>query len=202
MKRIVIAGAAGAVVLFVWSILSTTVIPWHRIGKLPSEAAITQSFRAAHVERGVYWIPGTDHSVDTGALTGHEADALTNEWKSAYKKGPIALVVYRPKGASPLGITRYVGGFVLNFFLAVTAAILLTMAAPSLPGLPGRIGFVILLGIFTVFGSTLMDWNWMNYPIKFTLGVAGETLVGAVLLGLTLAFLVSPDWELQEEDQE
>jgi len=47
-----------------------------------------------------------------------------------------------------------------------------------------------------------MDWNWMNYPIKFTLGVAGETLVGAVLLGLTLAFLVSPDWELAEEDQE
>ncbi len=104
MKRIVIAGAAGAVVLFVWSTLSTMVIPWHRIGKLPSETAIAQSFRVAQVDRGVYWIPGKDHSIDTGALTGHEADALTNEWKSAYKNGPIALVVYRPKGASPLGI--------------------------------------------------------------------------------------------------
>ena len=200
MKRIVIAGAAGAVVLFVWSLLSTTVIPWHRIGKMPSETAIAQSFRTAQVERGVYWIPGKDHSIDTGALTGHEADALAAAWKSAYKKGPIALVVYQPKGGSPLGIMRYVGALVLDFFVAVTAAILLTMAAPSLPGLPGRLGFVMLLGIFTVFGSTFMDWTWMNYPMKFTLGIAGETMVGAVLLGLTLAFLVSSDWELEEEE--
>ena len=198
MKRIAIAGTAGAVVLFVWSLLSTMVIPWHRIGKLPSETAIAQSFRVAQVERGVYWIPGKDPSIDTGALTGHEADALESAWKSAYKKGPIALVVYQPKGGSPMGIMRYVGGFVLDFFVAVTAAILLTMAAPSLPGLPGRVGFVMLLGVFTVFGSTLMDWTWMNYPMKFTLGIAGETMVGAVLLGLTLAVLVSSDWEMEE----
>ena len=63
MKRILIAGVAGAIVLFVWSSISWMIIPWHRMEKLPAEASIAQSFRDANVERGMYWLPGKDLSI-------------------------------------------------------------------------------------------------------------------------------------------
>ena len=42
MKRIAIAGLAGAVVLFVWSSISWMLIPWHVMEKLPGEEGIRQ----------------------------------------------------------------------------------------------------------------------------------------------------------------
>ncbi len=199
MKRILIAAVAGAIVLFVWSSISWMLIPWHLMGKLPGEASIAQSFRDANVEKGMYWLPGMDLSIDESALTGVEKTAMDEAWKKAYKDGPIALVAYQPDGSSPLGIGRFVRGFFLDFFVAVVAAVLLMLAAPALPGLPGRVVFVVLLGLYTVLGANLMNWNWMNYPLKFTMEVAGDTLVASALLGVTLAVLVRPDSELGDD---
>ncbi len=199
MKRILIAGVAGAIVLFVWSSISWMIIPWHRMGKLPAEASIAQSFRDANIEKGVYWLPGIDMSIDESALTGAEKTAMEDAWKDAHKQGPIVLVAYQPDGSSPLGIMKFVTGFVLDFFVATTAAVLLMLAAPALPGLPGRVIFVVLLGLYTVFGANLMNWNWMNYPLKFTLEIAGDTLVASALLGVTLAVLVRPGSESEDD---
>lgn len=199
MKRILIAGVAGAIVLFVWSSISWMVIPWHRMEKLPAEASIAQSFRSANVERGMYWLPAIDSSIDEAALTGAEKTARDKAWQEAYKQGPIALIAYRPDGSSPLGIMKFITGFVLDFFVAAVAAILLMLAAPSLPGLPGRVVFVVLLGVYTVFGANLMNWNWMNYPLKFTLELAGDTLITSALLGVTLAVLVRPGSETGDD---
>ena len=140
MKRILIAGVAGAIVLFVWSSISWMIIPWHRMGKLPAEASIAQSFRDANIEKGVYWLPGIDMSIDESALTGAEKTAIEDAWQDAHKQGPIVFVAYQPDGSSPLGIMKFVTGFVLDFFVATTAAVLLMLAAPALPGLPGLRG--------------------------------------------------------------
>ncbi len=203
MKRILIAAAAGAIVLFVWSSISWMLIPWHRMEKLPAEASIAQSFRDANVEKGMYWLPSSmDLSIDKSALTGAEMTAMKEAYNAAYKKGPIALVAYEPDGSSPLGIPKFVIGFVLDFFVASVAAVLLMLAAPALPGFPGRVIFVVLLGLYTVFGAILMNWNWMNYPLKFTLEVAGDTLLASALLGVTLAVLVRPDSEMDDIEYE
>ncbi len=192
MKRIAIAGLAGAVVLFVWSSISWMVIPWHRMDKLPGEEGIRQTLKLTQAERGVYWIPGEDLSIDKSALTGAETDAMKEAMNQAHRDGPIAMVVYDPDGSSPLGIMTFITGFILDFLVASAAAVLLTMAAPALPGLHGRVIFVVLLGVYTAIGTHLMNWNWMNYPLKFSLEMAGDTLVASVLLGLTLGVLVRP----------
>ncbi len=196
MKRILIAAAAGAIVLFVWSSISWMIIPWHLMGKLPAEASIAQSFRDANIEKGVYWLPGIDMSIDESVLTGAEKTAIEDAWQDAHRQGPIVLVAYQPDGSSPLGIPKFVVGFVLDFFVASVAAVLLMLAAPALPGFPGRVMFVVLLGLYTVFGTNLMNWNWMNYPLKFSLEVAADALVASALLGVTLAVLVKPDSEM------
>lgn len=199
MKRILIAGVAGAIVLFVWSSISRMVIPWHRMEKLPAEASIAQAFRDANVEKGLYWLPGMDLSIDVSALTGKEKTAREEAWQEAYRQGPIALVAYRPDGESPLGIWKFAMGFILDFCVASVAAVLLMLAAPALPGLPGRVIFVVLLGVYTVFGANLMNWNWMNFPLKFTLELAGDTMIASALLGVTLAVLVRPGSEMDDD---
>ncbi len=191
MKRIVIAGVAGAVVLFIWSSISWMLIPWHLMDKLPGEEGIRQTLKLTQAERGVYWIPGEDLSIDKSALTGAETDAMKEAMNQAHRDGPIAMVVYDPKGGSPRFWT-VVTGLLLNFLVATTAAVLLTLAAPALPGLHGRVIFVVLLGVYTAIGTHLMNWNWMNYPLKFSLEMAGDTLVASVLLGVTLGVLVRP----------
>ena len=192
MKRLAIAGAAGAVVLFIWSSISWTLIPWHLMDKFPGEMGIRQTLKLTQAERGVYWIPGEDLSIDKSALTGAQNDAITDAWKKAHRDGPIAMVVYDPDGSSPLGIMTFITGFILDFLVASVAAVLLTLAAPALPGLHGRVIFVVLLGVYTAIGTHLMNWNWMHYPLKFSLEMAGDTLVASVLLGVTLGVLVRP----------
>ncbi len=86
----------------------------------------------------------------------------------------------------------FIIGFILDFLVATAAAVLLMLASPALPGLPGRVFFVVLLGVYTAIGTHLMNWNWMNYPLKFSLEMAGDTLVASVLLGVTLGVLVRP----------
>ena len=196
MKRILIAGGAGAIVLFVWSSISWMLIPWHVMGKLPAEASIAQSFRDADIAKGVYWMPAIDPTIDMDALTGTEKKAMQDAWSQAYKDGPIAMIAYDPEGTSPLGIPMFVKGLILDFLVASVAAVLLMLAAPALPGFPGRVMFVVLLGLYTVFGTNLMNWNWMNYPLKFSLEVAADALVASALLGVTLAVLVKPDSEM------
>ncbi len=191
MKRIAIAGLAGAVVLFIWSTISWTLIPWHRMDKLPGEEGIRQTLKLTEAERGVYWIPGVDYSIDKAQLTGAEKDAMTDARKQADRDGPIAMVVYKPGGSLPMWWT-FVKGFILDFLVATAAAVLLMIASPALPGLPGRIMFVVLLGVYTVFGTNLMNWNWMNFPLKFSLEMAGDTLMASVMLGVTLGVLVRP----------
>ncbi len=192
MKRIVIAGVAGAVVLFIWSSISWMLIPWHLMNKLPGEEGIRQTLKLTQAERGVYWIPGEDLSIDRSALTGAEVDAMKEAKKQAEKEGPTALVVYDPDGSSPLGIMTFITGFILDFLVASVAAVLLTLAAPALPGLHGRVIFVVLLGVYTAIGTHLMNWNWMNYPMRFSLEMAADTLLASVLLGVTLGVLVRP----------
>ena len=200
MKRLAIAGLAGAVVLFIWSSISWTLIPWHTMDKFPGEEGIRQTFKLTKAQRGVYLIPGEDRSIDKSALTGAELDAMKEARKRAEKDGPIALVVYDPKGGSPQGFGTIVIGFFLNFMVATTAAVLLMLAAPALPGLPGRVIFVVLLGVYTAIGTHLMSWNWLNYPLKFSLEMAGDTLLASLLLGVTLGLLVKPGMQDSGDD--
>ena len=192
MKRIAIAGLAGAVVLFIWSSISWMLIPWHLMDKLPGEEGIRQTLKLTQAERGVYEIPGKDRSIDKSALTGAQNKAMTDAWKKAHRDGPIAMVVYDPDGSSPLGIKTFFIGFILDFMVATAAAVLLMLAAPALPGLHGRVIFVVLLGVYTAIGTHLMNWNWLNYPPKFSLEMVGDTLLASVLLGVTLGLLVRP----------
>jgi hypothetical protein len=191
MLRIIIAAIVGGLILFVWSFVSWVYIPWHMINGLPNEQIVKRALVDSGTESGIYSLPGIDHK--THATLSEEAKkAAQDAWEAKYKEGPVALIVYRSDGMNPWSPVTMGIGFVIEVLVAAVAAILLSMAAPALPGYMKRVGFVVMLGVFVIFAATLMDWNWMHYPAGFTVGVAADGIVGAFLLGLLLAAIIRP----------
>ncbi len=197
MKRIVIAGVAGGLVLFIWSLVSWVYIPWHQLEKMPGEAQVAQAMRDAEIPSGAYHLPGM---VDDPALTDDEKTANEEVFTAAHKEGPVATIMYKSGGSSPMGIMTMIMAFILDIVAAGVAAAILTMAAPALGGFVGRVLFVLMLGAYVAVGNNLMDWNWMHYPLKFSLQMAGDTLVASLLLGVTLAIIVNPEAGGADED--
>jgi hypothetical protein len=185
MKRIGIAAVAGGVVLFIWAFVSEMYIPWHETGTLPDQGAVTAALSDTGTTSGIYEFPGTAE----GEAGEPEAEADGPE--------PAGLLMYSAGGGVPFVIERIIG-LVLEVLVAAVAACLLTMAVPALPGFAGRLGFVVLLGVFMIVGADLMHWNSMHYPFRFTLEAAADSLVAALLLGIVLAIIIKPYTDLGE----
>lgn len=190
MKRIVIAAVIGGVVLFAWGFVSWVVLPWHRMEKLPEQARIAQVMRDAKVPSGAYHLPWMDEDPNATA----EQKAQEKEaFDAAHEEGPIALIMYKAEGSSPMGIMSLVVGLVLDIVVAGIAAVLVAMAGPALGGFLGRVIFVLVLGLYVAVGTNLMNWNFMEYPFKFSVQMAADTMVASLLLGIVLAILIRPD---------
>ncbi len=185
--RVAIAGLAGAVILFAWGYISWTLLPWHKPQSLPAEQRILDTLVAEGTATGVYWFPGMEHDPN---LTEEQETASNDAWMERHRQGPIGLMVVDSDGADPEAMLPYAVGFILYFAQAMVAAWLLALAAPRLKGYFGRVLFVLLLGVFVTLGSELINWNWMNYPLEFTLEMVADRLAGTLLMGLVLAAVV------------
>lgn len=185
MKRIAVASVIGGIVLFAWGMVSWMVIPWHQLQKLGGEQDVRDALRGTGAARGVYVVPGLDHGVE---LT-PEAEAA---WESAHEQGPLAMIVFDPQGGAPMPVSMMISGLVIDIIVALAAAVLLSLAAPALPKLVSRVLFVVLLGVFSTVGTDLPNWNWMHYPLRFTVEMALDRIAASVLLGIVLAVIVKP----------
>ena len=191
MKRVLIAGLVGGVAVYIWSFVSWTFIPWHMMQAFPQQEQVAQTLRATGAEDGVYMVPGMDHA-EMAQLSEEEREAREEARKEAHREGPVAVVMYESEGSSPAAIMSYVTGIALDLIVALVAAFLLSMAAPALPGMGQRILFVLLIGVYTLFGTHLMNWNWMHYPFRFSLELGADTLVSALIMAIPLAILINP----------
>ena len=192
MLRIGIAAVVGGIVLFVWASISWTVIPWHMPYGIPGQDGVAQALLETGAGSGIYWLPSTDRATHA-MLSPEERKEAENASMEQSREGPAAVILYKPSGVRPYWITMVIG-FVLEVLVAAVAAFLLSMAAPALPGFMKRVGFVVLLSVFMIFGANLMNWNYMLYPFRFTLEMALDGLVAALLLGIVLAIIIRPSY--------
>ncbi len=190
MWRIGLAALLGGAIMFGWGFVSWMYIPWHVMQTMPAENQIVQSMGTAGLTTGVYYYPNTPRASDDLAPEAMAAQLETAQDK--HREGPIMTVAYRAEGAEMMGVMTMVTGFIINLVTALVAAIMLNMAAGSIGGYMGRLMFVTLLGVYAAFAVNLMDWNWAYAPMRFTLELAVDGVVGALLMGLVVAALVKP----------
>jgi hypothetical protein len=186
MARIITAAVAGAVVYFVWGMLAWMAVPLHTptIQALPTEQAIVDALKAQGLETGVYVTPFASDSAD---MSDPESEFMKN-----HNTGPIFSIYYQKEGAIPMNAGILGVGFLIDLLAAALAVCLLSSIGTCGRNYWCRVGFVAGLGIFVAIVGHLSYWNWMHFPLGYTVAFMVDVTVGWSLAGLVIAAIIRP----------
>jgi len=182
MKKILIGGIVGGIVVFAWGAVAHMVLPLGKMGirQMPNEDAVLGAMKQSIREPGLYFFPGMDMSREPSQ---EERQA----WTARYAAGPVGILIYHPQGETPVSPKQLSTQLATDIAAALIAAILLSQTGA---GFLGRVLFVALLGPFSWVTISVPHWNWYGFPSDFTTGEAIDQVVGWFLGGLALAAIV------------
>lgn len=182
MKRILIAGVLGGIVMFLWGAFCHMVLPISAmaIKNLPNETAIVPVLQREIQQPGLYFFPAMD-------LSGNPTAEQQQAWEAKYNAGPIGILVYQPTGYPPLS-ARQLGTELVSDILAAFVLVWVL----SLIGVTLSRGFVIagLFGAFAWLSISVSYWNWYGFPGFFILSEAVDQVIGWALAGLVVAAII------------
>ena len=183
MKRTILAGLVGGLILFVWSFLAWTKLPLHKptLHNISNEDVVIDVLRNNINMKGVYLFPGMPTSDDQATM-----DAYTKK----YMAGPLGMIIYDPQGTDPMMVGQFIGGLIIFILSAYMAAWFLSRSTAAASSYIARVSFCGMLGIFISFFAHLSTWNWMGYPMDYTTAMVADAITGWLLAGLGIAAIV------------
>jgi hypothetical protein len=187
--RIVLGSVLSAVVLFVYGMASWMALGIHidTMFPVPDAPAALALVQGQLPKSGVYVYPMIEPPSD--ASTEVKTKAM-EEMMALHRQGPIFSIFYSAEGAEMMGPEMLGRGFGINLACSLIAAILLWMAAPSLPRFLQRVFFVALLGAFAAIFRDVALYNWMIFPWPWTQAMITDVVVSWVLGGVILGAIV------------
>jgi hypothetical protein len=190
MKKILIGGIVGGVVLFIWSARAWTVLPIHKssIHSIANEDAVIGALKGNIGAKGVYLFPAMPGSA--GDMPTESAPGATELAARKMQQGPVGLIVYDPHGMDPFMASQFIVGLILDLIAAFLAAWLLSRSTAMASPYMARVMFCGVLGIFVSFVSWLPGWNWMGYPMDYTTAMVADSIFGWLIAGLAIAGFV------------
>jgi hypothetical protein len=190
MKKVIIGGILGAVIIFIWSFIAWGVVPLHdsTMRNIANEDSLITLMRSTMDAKTVYVFPGMPAKVP--GTTSEQKEAAMKEWEQKYAKGPTGMIFYDPKGSSPMMPGQMVVGFIICFLSTALAGWLLARSTAIASGYMARVMYCGVLGIFISLVAHLTNWNWMGYPLDFTIAMMVDTIIGWILAGLGIAAVV------------
>jgi len=126
MKRILIGGIVGGIVLFLWGWVAHMLLPIGDMGlkTIPNEEAVLAAMKDSIHDPGLYFFPGID-------MSRKPTDEEWNAWKARYKAGPDGLLLYHPQGEEPISPKQLITQLITNIVSALIAAFLLSQAVAA-----------------------------------------------------------------------
>lgn len=179
-RQVVLAGLLAGATAFAAGVAWHLLLDGGRRGvrALPDETTLLTGLARDLPEAGFYVYPG--------------ADADPERMAEAYRRLPHGILVYTPP-REPFDFARRLAvQCASDLACGWIAAVLLSVAAPSLPGFLARVLFVVLLGAFATLAVDVPYWNWYGFPTEYLLGQLLDGLLGWGLAGLVLARLLRP----------
>jgi hypothetical protein len=179
MMRILLAGLAGAVAMFVWTAIAHMATPLGAVGfsQMPNEPAVLHTMNdSIGTKGGLYFFPW----VDIGDPKAMEKSRVLE------KTNPSGLLLYRGPGQgmdsdmTPMLIRE----FLKQFVQALIAAWIVSMIAV---GFVTRIGVVTAIGVSASIATNVSYWNWYGFPLDFTMAAIVIEVVSAVVAGTAIA---------------
>jgi hypothetical protein len=187
-NRILLAGILGGIALFAWESVSHMLTPLGDAGiqglsnEQPVLAALKENIKAG----GFYFFPAPQIKPGMTKEQQHQAmQVAMDKWST----GPSGILIFHPSGAESLSARQLLAEFGFDVLVMLLAAFLLAQAT-GLKSYAGRLGFVTLMGLIPTLRSELPYWNWYGFPSVYTAAQFTVHLVGFLVGGLVLAWLI------------
>jgi len=186
MVRVIIAGLVGGVILFGWGCVSWLVWDVHRstLRAMPNEDVVTSTLRNNIKESGLYWFPMMPADGDPEE---------TEKWFERHREGATGMLLYQAEGVEVFTGTMLIRGFGFHLAAALLASWVVWLTRASANTVFLRLAVVMLLGLIVVTTTDLPLWNWMRYPTDYSMVNAAGHLIGILLMGIPIAFMVGEE---------
>jgi hypothetical protein len=189
MGRALLASLIGAVIVFIWGFAAWTVLHVYdfALRPLPGHDPIVAVVSEQVKQPGAYRFPPLP---ENGAMTGMVRSPEQQAWEQQHRKGPIGLLLFRPKGANPQDPIVFARGFAIDFITAlVLSTILMTT---GLRTYTGRLLLVLGLSIFAALATHAVQWNWLYFPWQYSLALMTDVVMAWLFAGLVMAAIARP----------
>jgi hypothetical protein len=182
MKKILLTGVVGGLVMFIWGAIAHVVLPIGTMGlkTLSNEDAVIGPMKQAVPESGLYFFPGMD-------LSRKPTEAEQRAWEAKYEAGPTGLLLYTAHGSKPMSPQQLLSELVKD----ILAALILASVFSRLTGSVGcRALTGALLGLFAWLSISGSYWIWYHFPAAFTIGEGLDQTIGWCLAGAVQGWLL------------
>ncbi|HTT62987.1 MAG TPA: hypothetical protein VMG35_14135 [Bryobacteraceae bacterium] len=189
-KRVLLAGLAGGVVMYIWIALAHMVLPLGEAGikEIPNEPAVLSAMRSSLGDSaGLYLFPGMGLGPNA---TAPQKQAAAQQYGQKLAVNPSGILMYNPPGIQALQPRMFIAEFlkeVIEVLLAVTL-----LAQTRLATYASRLGFMAGVGVLASIGTNISYWNWYGFPVAYTAAYMTTQIVGYVCAGLVAAAMVKP----------
>jgi hypothetical protein len=185
MTRTLLASVVGGVILLIWGVLAWMVLPIHTdtVKNLPNEEAVVAALLGTP-QAGVYVFPGRP------AATADKA--AMEAYTERYRRGPMGMIVYDPRGGDPTMTGNIVIGLVIYILAAFVATWVYQRSTAFTGTLIQRLSFFGMLGVFLSLATYFANWNWMGFPLGFTTSMALDTVIGWLFAGWGITLVAKP----------
>ena len=190
--RVALAGLLAGLAIFAWGSASHMLLGLtdHVMKPLPNEDTVLSALRQNVLESGLYLFPDAGYmAASKGPAEQQKAAAAA--WERAYAEQPHGLLVVTQPTGQPFNMAgRLMIQLGIEIACALLAAVLLMLAAPSLPRFWARVLFVAALGVFASVQIDGPYWNWYGFPGSYFRASALDAVIGWAIAGLVLAAMI------------
>jgi hypothetical protein len=188
VRKILIAGVLGGLMLFVWESVAHMVLPLGTAGikALANEPAVLAALKENVKEAGFYFFPAPEDRPGMTAAQKQEAMARAEQMMLS---GPVGLMQVHPEGDEGMTASRLLVQCLADIVAMFVAALVLAQMK-SLQGFAARLGIVVVLALFPPLRTEIPMWNWYGFPTAYTAAQLALHLIGFLLGGLILVKLI------------
>lgn len=187
MLRVVVGGLVAGVIVFAWGNISWMQLNWHNetIHPLAHEPAVVEVLGRENLATGVYWLPGLAEGAAPGT-------AAWDDFAGRHRRGPIATIFYTREGQEPMSPRVFAGGLAINVLAGLIVATMMSYVAAGGAPYIRRANVGGMSGLFAALVGHLASWNWMSFPLPYTVVMMADLVIGWSLAGLAMALVIRP----------
>lgn len=170
MSRIFLSGILAGIVMFIWSAISWTLLPWHHwtINQFKNAAEVGKTIQANAPTSGIYLLH-------------------TEETANQPSSSPFIFASVAPDQMSSM-VPYLLGGLLIQILAALLISILVSLTQGL--SYSKKVGFVVLFGLAAFVATELPYWNWFHFSTSYTLITLIDFLIECFLGGLVIAKII------------